>query len=65
MDVRETIGEWVRLTNASTFETQWTWDKVRLAYPHYKKADIEHLFFIYDNKCSGEHRVRLIFNGLR
>jgi hypothetical protein len=57
--------EWIRLKNATTFETQWTWDKVRKAFPDYKKADIGHLFFIYDYKFSGEHRVRLVFDGSR
>ena len=45
--------EWIRLHSAKTFETQWTWDKVREAYPSYKKVDIGHMFFIYDYKFSG------------
>jgi hypothetical protein len=57
--------EWLRLKQASTFGTNWTWEKVRQAYPNYKKSDIGHLFFIYDYKFSGEHRVRLVFDGSR
>ena len=57
--------EWIRLQQAHTFENQWTWTKVQRAYPHYKKSDIGHLFFIYDYKFSGEHRVRLVFDGSR
>jgi hypothetical protein len=57
--------EWLRLLGAGTFERQWTWDKIRIAYPNYKKGDIGHMFFIYDYKFSGEHRVRLVFDGSR
>jgi hypothetical protein len=57
--------EWIRLQQASTFEHQWTWVKVQQACPNYKKSDIGHLFFIYDYKFSGEHRVRLVFDGSR
>jgi hypothetical protein len=57
--------EWLRLKQAATFEHDWTWDKVRKSYPAYKKTDIGHLFFIYDYKFSGEHRVRLVFDGSR
>ena len=57
--------EWIRLNSAKTFENQWTWEKVRKAYPSYKKDDIGHMFFIYDYKLSGEHRVRLVFDGSR
>jgi hypothetical protein len=32
-------------------------------YPKYLKSDIGHMFFIYDYKFSGEHRVRLVFGG--
>jgi hypothetical protein len=32
---------------------------------YYKKKDIGHLFFVYDYKLSGEHRVRLVFDGSR
>ena len=57
--------EWLRLKLASTFETNWTWALVREHFPDYKKTDIGHLFFIYDYKFSGEHRVRLVFDGSR
>ena len=55
--------EWIRLNQASTFETQWTWKKVQEQYPKYLRSDIGHMFFIYDYKYSGEHRVRLVFDG--
>jgi hypothetical protein len=32
-------------------------------FPHYRKCDIGTTFFVYDFKHSGEHRVRLVFNG--
>jgi hypothetical protein len=57
--------EWIRLKGAKTFESHWTWEKIRKAYPSYKKVDIGHMFFIYDYKFSGEHRVRLVFDGSR
>ena len=57
--------EWLRLKLALTFETNWTWALVREHFPDYKKTDIGHLFFIYDYKFSGEHRVRLVFDGSR
>jgi hypothetical protein len=57
--------EWLRLQQVDTFENQWTWEKVQLAYPEYRKKDIGHMFFIYDYKFSGEHRVRLVFDGSR
>ncbi len=31
----------------------------------YKKSDIGFLFYVYDYKFSGEHRVRLVFDGSR
>ncbi len=34
-------------------------------YPQYLTSDIGHLFYIYDYKFSGEHRVRLVFDGSR
>jgi hypothetical protein len=57
--------EWLRLKQADTFESNWTWAQVRERFPDYKKTDIGHLFFIYDYKFSGEHRVRLVFDGSR
>jgi hypothetical protein len=57
--------EWVRLLAARTFETDWTWDRIKKMYPEYQKSEIGHMFYIYDYKYSGEHRVRLVFDGSR
>jgi hypothetical protein len=57
--------EWVRLCKEGTFDGDWTWSKVQEAYPAYKKSDIGYLFYVYDFKFSGEHRVRLVFDGSR
>jgi hypothetical protein len=57
--------EWVRLGIEGTFDSDWTWNKAREAYPNYKKSDIGYLFYVYDFKFSGEHRVRLVFDGSR
>ncbi len=34
-------------------------------FPNYKKSEIGHLFYVFDYKYSGEHRVRLVFDGSR
>jgi hypothetical protein len=57
--------EWVRLNKEGTFDGNWTWDKVQKDYPDYKKSDVGYLFYVYDFKFSGEHRVRLVFDGSR
>jgi hypothetical protein len=57
--------EWVRLCKEGTFDGNWTWETVQKAYPHYKKSDLGFLFYVYDFKFSGEHRVRLVFDGSR
>ena len=57
--------EWLRLIAAKTFETNWTWQLIQQKYPDYKKSEIGHMFYIYDYKYSGEHRVRLVFDGSR
>jgi hypothetical protein len=57
--------EWLRLLAAKTFETDWTWDRIKREYPAYQKSEIGHMFYIYDYKYSGEHRVRLVFDGSR
>jgi hypothetical protein len=57
--------EWLRLREAKTFETDWTWDRIRKEHPDYKKEDIGYMFYVYDYKYSGEHRVRLVFDGSR
>jgi hypothetical protein len=36
-----------------------------LEFPTYRKKDIGFLFYVYDFKFSGEHRVRLVFDGSR
>jgi hypothetical protein len=57
--------EWLRLHAAKTFESDWTWEKMKIKFPEYKKEDIGTMFYIYDYKFSGEHRVRLVFNGAK
>jgi hypothetical protein len=57
--------EWLRLRQVRTFETDWTWERIQKEFPLYLKADIGHLFYVYDYKYSGEHRVRLVFDGSR
>ncbi len=57
--------EWMRLQVQGTFERNWDWSRVRKKFPKYKKSDIGHMFFVYDFKHSGEHRVRLVFDGSR
>jgi hypothetical protein len=57
--------EWVRLRKEGTFDHDWTWDKVHQLYPDYKRSDVGFLFYVYDFKFSGEHRVRLVFDGSR
>jgi hypothetical protein len=57
--------EWIRLRAAKTFESDWTWEKIRVKFPDYRKEDIGTMFYIYDYKFSGEHRVRLVFNGAK
>ena len=57
--------EWVRLGKEGTLDGAWTWDKIREAYSEYKRSDVGFLFYVYDFKFSGEHRVRLVFDGSR
>jgi hypothetical protein len=57
--------EWLRLNEQDTFETDWTVQRMRNEFPSYPKSDIGHLFYVYDYKHSGEHRVRLVFDGSR
>ena len=57
--------EWLRLRQADTFESDWTWERIRREHPEYRKEDIGHMFYVYDYKYSGEHRVRLVFDGSR
>ncbi len=55
--------EWIRLQTQGTFERNWDWVRVHKIFPLYQKRDIGHVFFVYDYKYSGEHRVRLVFDG--
>jgi hypothetical protein len=55
----------MRLKDQGTFGRNWDWARVRKMFPKYMKRDIGHLFFVYDFKHSGEHRVRLVFDGSR
>jgi hypothetical protein len=57
--------EWIRLQEQGTFERNWDWVRLRKTYPLYQKRDVGHVFFVYDHKHSGEHRVRLVFDGSR
>jgi hypothetical protein len=57
--------EWLRLGNRGTFGDSYTWTKIQEKFPQYRKCDIGTTFFVYDFKHSGEHRVRLVFNGSR
>ncbi len=57
--------EWLRLNEQGTFEVDWDLARVYLEHPEYKKSDIGHCFYVYDYKFSGEHRVRLVFDGSR
>jgi hypothetical protein len=57
--------EWLRLKKVGAFEYDWTKERLSRDYSHYLFADIGHLFYIYDYKFSGEHRVRLVFDGSR
>jgi hypothetical protein len=49
--------EWLRLLAAKTFETDWTWERIRKEFPDYKRSEIGHMFYIYDYKYSGEHHL--------
>ena len=57
--------EWLRLRDQGTFERDWSWKRIQLEFATYKRADIGFLFYVYDYKYSGEHRVRLVFDGSR
>ena len=57
--------EWMRLQEQGTFERKWDWERIQKKFPDYQKRDIGHMFFVYDFKHSGEHRVRLVFDGSR
>jgi hypothetical protein len=57
--------KWLRLSEQGTFETEWTLARLQSESPSYPKSDIGWLFYVYDFKHSGEHRVRLVFEGSR
>jgi hypothetical protein len=57
--------EWIRLKDVGAFEYDWDKERLSREYPAYLHSDIGHLFYIYDYKFSGEHRVRLVFDGSR
>ncbi len=57
--------EWLRLKNIGAFEYDWTISRMNAEYPDYAISDIDRLFYIYDYKFTGEHRVRLVFDGSR
>jgi hypothetical protein len=57
--------EWLRLKQVGAFEYDWTRARMALEHPDYAVTDIGYLFFIYDYKFLGEHRVRLVFDGSR
>jgi hypothetical protein len=64
MEFRAAIGM-ASLEGCGAFEYDWTKDRLSREHPHYLHSDIGHLFYIYDYKFSGEHRVRLVFDGSR
>jgi hypothetical protein len=49
--------EWMRLQDQGTFGRNWDWTRVQRKFPSYLKRDVGHVFFVYDFKYSGEHRV--------
>jgi hypothetical protein len=57
--------EWLRLNEQGTFDPDWSFSRMTKEYPLYRRQDIGHLFYVYDYKFSGEHRVRLVFDGSR
>jgi hypothetical protein len=57
--------EWLRLNEQQTFELDWDLVRMKREHPEYQRSDIGHLFYVYDYKYSGEHRVRLVFDGSR
>jgi hypothetical protein len=57
--------EWLCLKQVGAFEYDWTRARMTLEHPDYAATDIGYIFFIYDYKFSGEHRVRLVFDGSR
>ena len=54
---------WLRLKRVGAFDGSWTKERLARELPGYRFQDIGYVFFVYDYKYSGEHRVRLVFNG--
>jgi hypothetical protein len=57
--------EWIRRKEVRAFEYDWIRERLARDFPSYLSSDIGHLFYIYDYKFSGEHRVRLVFDCSR
>jgi hypothetical protein len=63
--LRQADLEWLRLNEQGTFDPEWSVSRMASEFPLYQRCDIGHLFYVYDYKYSGEHRVRLVFDGSR
>jgi hypothetical protein len=57
--------EWLRMGQRGTFGKNWTWNRIQLEFPTYKKSEMGHVFYVFDYNFLGEHRVRLVFDGSR
>ncbi len=57
--------EWLRMSQRENFARDLTWNRMQREFPHYKKSEIGHPFYVFDYKYSGEHRVRLVFDCSR
>jgi hypothetical protein len=57
--------EWLRLKKVGAFDGSWTKERIRKELPHFQIVDIGHCFFIYNYKCTGERRVRMVYDGSR
>jgi hypothetical protein len=58
--------DWEAFGEHGTFGKSFIWDQIQeLHSTNYKKSDIDKTFFVYDCKHTGEHRVRLVFDGSR
>ena len=57
--------EWLRLKKVGAFDGSWTKERIRKELPNFQIVDIGHCFFIYNYKCTGERRVRMVYDGSR
>ena len=57
--------EWLRMKQIGAFDGSWTKERLRKEMPEFQIADIGHVFFLYNYKCTGEFRVRLVYDGSR